>query len=156
MSSAHLDIGHSLLDIPLDIPCWILDIPLNILLYSHQIFFIMKSFLFFSTIFLFNLANPIATSAQSGTPSFMTAKFTVYGNCGMCEKRIEKAAKIKGVTLADWDVDTKILTIHFDEAKVKPGKVHEAVAKVGHDTDKVRAKDKVYNKLHGCCKYERP
>lgn len=85
----------------------------------------------------------------------MTAKFKVYGNCGMCEKRIEKAAKIEGVSFADWDEDSKILTIHFDETKVKPGKVHQAVAAVGHDTDKVRAEDKVYAKLHGCCQYVR-
>ncbi len=116
----------------------------------------MKHILFFSTIFLFSLINPITTDAQSDASSGMTTKFKVYGNCGMCEKRIEKAAKIKGVTLADWDIDTKILTVQFDETKVKPGKIHDAVAAVGHDTDKVRAKDKVYNKLHSCCKYERP
>lgn len=115
----------------------------------------MKFILFFSTIFLFNLTNPTTASAQASTAPGMTAKFKVYGNCGMCEKRIEKAAKIKGVKLADWDVDSKILTIHFDEKKVTPGKVHQAVAAVGHDTDKVRAKDKVYAKLHGCCQYER-
>ncbi len=115
----------------------------------------MKFILFFSAILLLNLTNPITTSAQASAETGMTSKFKVYGNCGMCEKRIEKAAKIKGVTLADWDVDSKILTIHFDEKKVTPGKVHQAVAAVGHDTDKVRAKDKVYAKLHGCCQYER-
>jgi copper chaperone CopZ len=85
----------------------------------------------------------------------MTAKFKVYGNCGMCEKRIEKAAKIEGVTVADWDVDTKMLSVTFDAAKVKPGQIHKAVAAVGHDTDKVKADDAVYNDLHGCCQYDR-
>ncbi len=86
----------------------------------------------------------------------MTTKFKVYGNCGMCEKRIEKAAKIEGVVLADWDVDSKILTVTFDPVKVKPSQLHKAVAAVGHDTDKERADDAVYEQLHGCCKYERP
>ena len=116
----------------------------------------MKLILFISTIFFLNLTNPILCSAQANATSGMTTKFKVYGNCGMCEKRIEKAAKIEGVTSADWDVDTKMLTIQFDETKVKPSKVHQAVAAVGHDTDKVRADDKVYAKLHGCCQYERP
>ena len=116
----------------------------------------MKQILFFCTIFLLNLTNSISTSAQSSPATGMTTKFKVYGNCGMCEKRIENAAKIEGVTSADWDVDTKMLTIHFDETKVKPSKVHQAVAAVGHDTDKSRADDKVYAKLHGCCHYDRP
>ncbi|MDO8368599.1 MAG: heavy-metal-associated domain-containing protein [Saprospiraceae bacterium] len=116
----------------------------------------MKFIVFFSTIFFFNLVNLSPSNAQTDRKPGMTAKFTVYGNCGMCEKRIEKAAKIKGVSAVDWDVDTKILTVRFDENKVKPLKIHEAVAAVGHDTDNVRAKDKVYNKLHSCCLYERP
>ncbi|MCC7464848.1 MAG: copper chaperone, partial [Saprospiraceae bacterium] len=54
----------------------------------------MKQILFFS-IFMF-----IVSAAQAQTPASgdMTAKFKVYGNCGMCEKRIEKAAKIEGVS----------------------------------------------------------
>ena len=117
----------------------------------------MKRTFFFSTLFLFMLCQPTIASAQTtaSATAGMTSKFKVLGNCGMCEKRIEKAAKIKGVTFADWDVDSKMLTIHFNEKKVTPGKVHQAVAAVGHDTDKVRASDKVYAKLHGCCQYER-
>ena len=60
----------------------------------------------------------IPSVAQSGgktsgkaAKGITTAEVKVYGNCGMCERRIE---------------------------------------------DDVRAKDEVYDKLHGCCKYERP
>jgi len=95
------------------------------------------------------------TSQAQTDNNAMTTKFKVYGNCGMCEKRIEKAAKIEGVTQADWDVDSKMLTLVFDPVKVKPGQVHKAVAAVGHDTDKERADDAVYDALHECCKYER-
>ncbi len=116
----------------------------------------MKSNFFFSIIFFFSFA--LATSAQTAPAATtgMTTKFKVYGNCGMCEKRIEKAASIEGVTSAEWDVETLFLTVQFDPTKVKPGKIHKAVAAVGHDTDKVRAEDAVYEDLHGCCKYERP
>lgn len=114
----------------------------------------MKYGFLFSIIFLLN-----AGAAQAQTTDVasngMTTKFIVYGNCEMCKKRIEAAAKIEGVTLADWDVDTKMLTLTFDPAKVKPRQVHQAVAAVGHDTDKERADDAVYAKLHGCCQYER-
>lgn len=85
-----------------------------------------------------------------------TEKFKVYGNCGMCESRIEKAAlDINGLTKADWDKDTKMLEVSFDESKVKVVDIHKAIAKVGHDTEKEKASIEVYNALAGCCKYKR-
>ncbi len=118
----------------------------------------MKYTFFFSALLALLLCQPNTTSAQTtaSATTGMTTKFKVYGNCGMCEKRIEKAAKkVKGVNSADWDVDTQILTVNFNEAKVKPSKIQKAVAAVGHDTETVRAKDKTYAKLPGCCQYDR-
>ena len=44
-----------------------------------------------------------------------TEKFEVKGNCGMCEKRIEKAAlSVDGVLAADWDKETKMIDVKFD------------------------------------------
>jgi len=86
-----------------------------------------------------------------------TEKFKVYGNCGMCETRIEKAANsIEVVTSADWDKETKMIEVKLNESKTDVHKVHMAIAKVGHDTEMHKAKDEVYNKLPGCCKYDRP
>lgn len=85
-----------------------------------------------------------------------TEKFEVKGNCGMCETRIEKAAKsVDGVTTASWNQETKILEVSFDESKTSAHKVQMAIAKVGHDTPMHKAKDEVYNALPGCCKYDR-
>ena len=85
-----------------------------------------------------------------------TEKFEVYGNCGMCEKRIEKAAtSLDGVTKADWDKDTKMIEVTFDSKQINVDDVHKAIADVGHDTDKVTAKDNTYNDLPGCCRYDR-
>jgi copper chaperone CopZ len=97
------------------------------------------------------LIGTMAVFAQS-----KTEKFKVYGSCGMCESRIEKAAmSVDGVTKADWDKKTKILNVSFNSAKTDVHKVHMAIAKVGHDTDMHKAKDEVYNKLHKCCQYDR-
>ncbi len=86
-----------------------------------------------------------------------TEKFKVYGNCGMCEKTIEKAAKsIKGVKKANWDKKTKMIEITFDAEKTTLMDIHQAIADVGYDTKKAKAKDEVYNELHSCCKYDRP
>lgn len=85
-----------------------------------------------------------------------TQKFKVAGNCGMCETRIENAAKsVEGVSSADWDKETKMIEVTFDSSKTDLHKIHEAIAKVGHDTEMHKASDEVYDKLPGCCKYER-
>ena len=84
------------------------------------------------------------------------AEFKVYGACGMCETRIENAAKsVEGVTSADWNRQTQMLTIDYDADNVDLDDVHIKIAEAGHDTDKVRAKDDVYNALPACCHYER-
>ena len=85
-----------------------------------------------------------------------TESFKVYGNCEMCKDRIEKAAKsVDGVSVADWNVETKMLALTFDDSKTDVHKVQEAIAKVGHDTDMHKATDEAYSKVAGCCKYER-
>ena len=83
--------------------------------------------------------------------------FKVYGACGMCESRIENAANsVDGVTSADWNQETMMLAIEFDADKVNLDHVHKIIAEAGHDTEKFRAKDEVYQALPACCHYERP
>ena len=85
-----------------------------------------------------------------------TEEFKVYGNCGMCESRIEKAAtSVKGVTSADWDKESKMMVVTFDEAKTDLKQIQTAIADKGHDTGDYRADAKTYDKLPGCCQYER-
>lgn len=84
------------------------------------------------------------------------AEFKVYGNCGMCEARIEKAAEsVEGIESADWDKETKMIVVKYDPAQVETLEVHKAIAKAGHDTEKVKADDKTYDELPGCCQYDR-
>lgn len=85
-----------------------------------------------------------------------TKEFKVYGNCGMCEERIEKAANsVEGVEEADWDKDTKMIKVTYDNQKSDINVIQKAIAKAGHDTEKHRAKDETYKDLPGCCKYDR-
>ena len=92
----------------------------------------------------------VAASAQSKTESFK-----VYGNCGMCKSRIEKAAKAVGVAEASWSADTKMLSVTYDSSKVTNEEIQKKIASVGHDTEAMKAEDSVYEKLPGCCLYER-
>ncbi len=85
-----------------------------------------------------------------------TEKFKVGGNCDMCKTRIEKAAKsVAGVSEAVWNKETKVVEVSFDNSETNVQKVHEAIAKAGHDTELVRADDETYANLPACCKYER-
>lgn len=85
-----------------------------------------------------------------------TEKIKVKGNCGMCEKRIEKAASaVEGVTKADWNKESKQMEVTFDDTKTSTDKIEVAIANVGHDTPHHKAKTEVYDKLPDCCKYDR-
>jgi len=79
----------------------------------------------------------------------------VWGNCGMCKKTIETAAKSAGATEANWNEQTKILAVSYNTSKSNNQKIQKAVAAVGYDTQDFTAPDDVYAKLHGCCQYDR-
>ncbi len=83
------------------------------------------------------------------------ATFKVYGNCGMCENRVEKAAVKAGATEASWNEDTKEMTVAFDASKTSQEKIEKAIAAVGHDTANQTAPKGLYEKLPGCCQYDR-
>ena len=106
----------------------------------------MKTFKYFIAI----AAITISTVAFAATK---TETIKVSGNCGSCKARIEKAAKVDGVSKADWNDKTKVLTLVYDPAKVSSDNVQKSIAAVGHDTPKYKADAKVYNALPGCCKY---
>jgi hypothetical protein len=89
--------------------------------------------------------------AQDTSP--VEAKFKVYGNCGMCKKRIEKAVSINDVKFAKWDKSTKMLAVAYIPAKITLDSLQQRVAAVGHDTDRFKAPDSVYASLPGCCLY---
>lgn len=103
-----------------------------------------------------SIAGMLLCGALSVFAENKTEKIEVKGNCGMCEKRIEKAAlAVEGVSKADWNKETKMMEVVFDDSKTKLDKVEIAIAQVGHDTPHHKATAEVYDKLPGCCKYDR-
>ena len=79
----------------------------------------------------------------------------VWGNCGMCKATIEKAATKAGATTANWNEDSKELKVSYAVSKTSSDKIQKEIAKSGYDTQGFSAPDKAYDKLHGCCKYNR-
>lgn len=92
-------------------------------------------------------------SAFAFADNITEAKFKALGNCSMCQKRIEKSLKIKEVASASWDKKSKILTVKYDASAITLDSLQKRVAAVGHDTEKFKASDKVYENLPGCCLY---
>lgn len=92
---------------------------------------------------------------QKNQQQNIAVNFGVRGNCGMCKRTIEKAAKsVKGVSKANWNRKKKKIYLVVDK-KTKILKIHQAIAKSGYDTDKIIAQKKDYEKLFSCCKYDR-
>ncbi len=85
-----------------------------------------------------------------------TDTIKVYGNCSSCKMHIENAAKAAGASDANWNKETKVLVVTYDETKTSNTKIQQKIASVGYDTQDVKATDASYNKLDKCCQYDRP
>jgi len=95
------------------------------------------------------------TACQAQIKNAKTATVKVYGNCGMCETTIEKAANKSKVSKADWNEETKMATITYDSKKTNVDAVLKNIALAGYDNQAFLAPDAAYDKLPGCCKYDR-
>jgi len=97
------------------------------------------------SIFSFN------TSAQT----IKKETIKVWGNCSMCKKTIETAAKSAGASYANWNENSKELKVSYAANKTSGTKIQEAIAKSGYDTQDFTADNNAYQKLHACCQYDR-
>jgi periplasmic mercuric ion binding protein len=117
----------------------------------------MKTLKFMLAIVLLT-AFGITISAQTTTKAVSTQKtetFKVWGKCDMCKSRIEKTVKAEGATSANWDTKTQMLAVTFDPSKTSVETLSKKLAAAGHDTEKLKAANDVYDKLPGCCHYDR-
>lgn len=83
-----------------------------------------------------------------------TDSFKVEGNCGMCKKRIEDAAYIRGVKRAEWNPETLQLTVTYKDSRTSMKNIAENVARAGHSSEKATASEKDYSRLPECCQYK--
>lgn len=51
--------------------------------------------------------------------------------------------------------DTKKLTVIYDSSKLSNDLIQKNIAIIGHGTEKKSVDDKMYEKLPGCCLYDR-
>ncbi len=115
----------------------------------------MKNFKIIFSVLGFALSLFLISCASSKNAAQLTeSEFTVEGVCEMCKERIENAVlDLKGVQFANWNQETHKLKVKYNSSKVSLDQIHQALANAGHDTDKIKASQEQYNKVHKCCRY---
>src|SRR6186997_3192204 len=69
--------------------------------------------------------------------------------------KTEKAAKTAGASYADWNKDTKVITVKYSSTSSNLAKIQKSIADAGYDNVGVKTTTEAYDKLHACCKYDR-
>lgn len=80
----------------------------------------------------------------------------IYGNCNMCKSTIEKAGNVSKTAKVEWNKDTKMASIAYDQKTTNLDEILKRIALAGYDSDAFRAPDDAYAKLPECCQYDRP
>ncbi|MCC1483291.1 heavy-metal-associated domain-containing protein [Winogradskyella immobilis] len=106
-------------------------------------------------------SKPNITQTLDPNASYAKVEFNIKGmTCAVgCAKTIEKKmAKMEGVKSAKVDFDRQLAMVEFDEAKVTPGSLKEAVVNVSemYKVQEIKTVDKFSTKtstgLHKDCK----
>lgn len=95
------------------------------------------------------------TACNAQIKNAKTTSIKIYGNCEMCESKIEKVGNVKKVAKVDWNKDTKMASITYDSTKTNQDEILKRIALAGYDSDQFLAPDNAYSALPQCCQYER-
>ena len=93
------------------------------------------------------------TASNAQKAKYETVKIKTSAQCGMCKTAIEEALAFeKGVKSSELDLETKEVTVQYKGGKTSPEKIRKAICSIGYDADGVKANERAYSKLPGCCK----
>jgi copper chaperone CopZ len=95
------------------------------------------------------------TQSNAQIKNAKTETVKVYGSCGMCKSKIDKAGSLKNIAQVDWNKETKMATLSYDATKTNPEEILKRIALAGYDSDTFLAPDKAYSSLDDCCQYDR-
>jgi len=110
----------------------------------------MKNLIVVLAVAIFSVTG-VKLKAQSSRET-KKVEIKTSSQCEMCKERLEKAfAYEKGVKSSELDVETAVFTVEYLPNKTTPEKLQLAVTKIGYDADSLKADEKAYNKLPGCC-----
>ena len=82
-----------------------------------------------------------------------TVEIQTSAVCDMCKETIEKQlAFTKGVTAAELNVKTAVVTVSYKTNRATIEDIRAAINEVGYDADDSPATKEAYDDLHHCCK----
>jgi len=95
----------------------------------------------------------LSINIASAQKSIETVEIQTSAVCDMCKETIERQlAFTKGVTAAELDVKTAIVTVSYKTNRTTIEDIRLAINEVGYDADDSKAADEAYEDLHHCCK----
>jgi outer membrane receptor for ferrienterochelin and colicins len=106
---------------------------------------------FSALVLLIAFGLPVAAQRKNSK----TELFKVYGTCAQCKRRIELALTNSGVYKANWNIESKMLSVSYDSTQYSKPAIEQRIASVGHDTEDFQADELSYKSLPKCCYYER-
>jgi periplasmic mercuric ion binding protein len=113
----------------------------------------MKTNQIFKKVFLLTTFALFITSAISFAGEKTTEITLPTVQCGMCKRIIEKALnKVDGVINSEIDIESKKVSVTYDDTKTDVLKIERAITKAGYDANNRKADKKAYDKLDECCK----
>lgn len=97
----------------------------------------------------------IFTACEAQIKNEKKENVKIYGNCDMCKSTIEKAGNVKKIAKVEWNKDTKMASIAYDQKATNLDDILKRIALAGYDSDSFRAPNDAYAKLPECCQYDR-
>ena len=102
---------------------------------------------------LMTLIATLSLNVAFAQKSIETVDVQTSAVCDMCKETIEKQlAFTKGVTAAELNVATGIVTVSFKTNRTTIEEIRTSINEVGYDADESPAEQEAYDKLHHCCK----
>ena len=99
------------------------------------------------------ITTALITNVAFAQKNIETVKVQTSAVCDMCKERIEKQmAFTKGVTAADLDVKSAVITVSYKTSKTDVEAIRKSINEVGYDADENPAEETAYENLHHCCK----
>lgn len=84
------------------------------------------------------------------------AKIKTSGQCEHCKETIEKNLRFeKGVKKVNFDIESHIVRVKFDQKKTTIQAIQIDITKLGYDADSLPADPIAYENLNACCKKQK-
>lgn len=69
----------------------------------------------------------ISTLYGQRTGQLQTDLIKLYGECEMCENRIQKELKTEGISTTTWNTDTKLLTVTYNPKTISNDDIQKKI-----------------------------